>query len=56
MTEPQHHRFARTHAEDGQTMVEYAVVLAVVAIVVAVALTALAGTISTDLGSVAAGL
>ena len=56
MTESPHHLFADMGHQDGQTMVEYAVVLAVVAIAVAVALTALAGSISTVLASVTSAL
>ena len=43
---------ARLQAERGQTMAEYAVVLAVIAVVVVAALELLAGGIGTALGAV----
>ena len=45
---------ARFAQEDGQTMAEYAVVLAVIAIGIIVALTALSGAIGGALGQVTA--
>jgi Flp pilus assembly pilin Flp len=47
-----HYVRARYAGEEGQTMAEYGVVLAVIAIGVVVALTALAGGISGAVGSV----
>jgi Flp pilus assembly pilin Flp len=47
-----HYVRARCAGEEGQTMAEYGVVLAVIAIGVVVALTALAGGISGAIGSV----
>jgi Flp pilus assembly pilin Flp len=47
-----HYVSARYAGEEGQTMAEYGVVLAVIAIGVVVALTALAGGISGAVGSV----
>jgi Flp pilus assembly pilin Flp len=47
-----HYIRARYAGEEGQTMAEYGVVLAVIAIGVVVALTALAGGISGAVGSV----
>jgi Flp pilus assembly pilin Flp len=44
---------ARLNEERGQTMAEYAVVLAVITVVIVGALTALSGGISSALGSVA---
>jgi Flp pilus assembly pilin Flp len=45
---------ARTRREDGQTMAEYGVVLAVITLVVVVALGALSGAIGTAIDSVTA--
>ena len=47
-----HYLRARHDGEEGQTMAEYGVVLAVIAIGVVVALTALAGGITGAIGSV----
>ena len=43
-------------SEEGQTMAEYAVVLAVITVIVIAALTALSGGISTALGNVTSNL
>jgi Flp pilus assembly pilin Flp len=47
-------RLADLHKEEGQTMAEYGVVLAVIAVIVVVALTALSGAITGALNAVTA--
>ena len=51
-----HYLRARTAVEEGQTMAEYGVVLAVIAIGVIIALTALSGGISGAIDSVTSNL
>jgi Flp pilus assembly pilin Flp len=52
MTQYPQRLLVAARAEAGQTMAEYAVVLAVITLVVVVAITALSGAISSDLAKV----